>query len=310
MTKTPIKNLSQTIRSSIIDDYKLNYLTLDKLAEKYNYSNVAISNFLNSQKVNRRSLTDCHRKYSINENYFSKINTEEKAYFLGLLYADGYLNEKRHAISLQLQEKDRAILDTLNKSIGSSRPLLFINSKKYNPNSSNCYRLNITNKKITEDLLNIGIFQNKSLSLKFPSRKIISNRFLNHFIRGYFDGDGSQSLYFPKRNNRSNKSMQSDIKILSTIEFITEAIFRMQSVNSNLQFSVTKRFKDNINCYNLVVSGNAQVLEFMSYIYNKSSIYLNRKKQRFEEFKSIVASGKNCKAKQKLNLINTKAASV
>lgn len=304
MVKTPIKNLPNSVKSSIIRDYTVNSLTLNSLAKKYNYSNVALSNFLNSQKVTRRSLTDCHKKYLINENYFSIIDTEEKAYFLGLLYADGYLNEKRNTVSLQLQEKDKHILDLLNKSIESSRPLLFINSKKYNPNASNCYRLNISNKKITNDLLSIGIFQNKSLLLKFPTQKVITNNFLNHFIRGYFDGDGCQTLYFPVRKNRTQKSMQSDIKILSTIEFITEAISRMQSINPNLQFSITKRFKNNVNCYNLIVSGNAQVLEFMSFLYKKSYIYLHRKKDRFEKFKSIIANGKNCKAKQKLNLIN------
>lgn len=35
-----------------------------------------------------------YKKYYFNENYFESINTYEKAYVLGFIYADGYNREE------------------------------------------------------------------------------------------------------------------------------------------------------------------------------------------------------------------------
>ena len=47
----------------------------------------------------------------INKNFFNKIDTEEKAYFLGFLYADGYNNTDRNSVALSLKEDDKEILE-------------------------------------------------------------------------------------------------------------------------------------------------------------------------------------------------------
>ena len=44
-------------------------------------------------------------KYYRNSNIFEKIDTEEKAYWLGFLYADGYVDPERGEIILGLAEK-------------------------------------------------------------------------------------------------------------------------------------------------------------------------------------------------------------
>ncbi len=52
--------------------------------------------------------------YKINDYYFSDIDTEDKAYFLG---TDGYINDKRKYVYLTLQETDKDILEKFNKFI-------------------------------------------------------------------------------------------------------------------------------------------------------------------------------------------------
>src|SRR6185436_15958506 len=50
-------------------------------------------------------------KYSLNENYFNTVDTEDKAYFLGLFYADGYNRRKDGYCGIQLQSDDSYILE-------------------------------------------------------------------------------------------------------------------------------------------------------------------------------------------------------
>jgi hypothetical protein len=149
--------------------------------------------------------------YKIDENYFKCINTEDKSYFLGLIYADGYLNEKRGYMSLTLQEKDIDILEKFKHYIQTNKPLQFI--KRNEKNTQNQYRFLITRRKMINDLILLGVHQNKSFTC---NPNIINNwndEFIRHFIRGYYDGDGSLTFY------KSRNTFNSTINICCTKEF-------------------------------------------------------------------------------------------
>lgn len=122
------------------------------------------------------------RTYKVNENYFEKIDTPEKAYVLGFFYADGYNNQKIGVLEF-VQIKERLdILEQIRKQLSCN-----YNIKEYT--SGKC-TLNICSKKMSSDIANAGAVQNKSDLLEFPSEQIISKELIPHFIRGYFDGDG------------------------------------------------------------------------------------------------------------------------
>lgn len=60
-------------------------------------------------------------------------------------------------------------------------------------------RIQISSKTLTADLLKLGCTPRKSLTLKFPNDGIFkSNDLIRHFIRGYFDGDGSVFISMEK----------------------------------------------------------------------------------------------------------------
>lgn len=105
-------------------------------------------------------------RYHINENYFDCIDTQDKAYILGLFYADGYNNTKNNHIQLMLQEKDKNILVEILQKIDSDTPIRLV--KKYKEHHKNCYCFTICNKHMSQTLASLGMVSGKSLILTFP----------------------------------------------------------------------------------------------------------------------------------------------
>lgn len=144
------------------------------------------------------------RKYKINHNFFKNIDTEEKAYWLGFIAADGNVRSvvtdkiHRYTLSITLRESDRHHLEKF-------RDVLYRGDKpKITKNRSGCV-LEVSSKQNYYNLVNAGICDRKSLTLTFPT---IQNALLKHFIRGYFDGDGWISV--------ANKHRCLDIGMLGT----------------------------------------------------------------------------------------------
>ena len=203
------------------------------------------------------------RKYKLNENFFEKIDSEEKAYFLGLLYADGYINETLNMVDLTLHKQDKEILDKLIVYLyPQGRPLKIIRN--------DYIRLVINSKKIVEDLKLHGCFQKKTFKLEFP---IILNELIKHFIRGYFDGDGCITIDNKKTLN---------ISIVGTINFlnvIKQILCKECKLNNTVYDNRHPNRNNNIRA--LRYGGNIIMNRIYHYLYDNSIIYLTRKKNKF-----------------------------
>ena len=103
-------------------------------------------------------------KPNYDENYFENIDTPAKAYFLGLMYADGYISHTNYIrkdgtiricyiMSISLQEKDKTILEKFREELKRSNNLLYTKSFKSNPNRQPQYCLSISGKKIYDDYI-------------------------------------------------------------------------------------------------------------------------------------------------------------
>ena len=234
------------------------------------------------------------------KNYFEKINTEAKAYFLGLLYADGYnsLYETGGHIALTLQEKDKEILEMFLKELKSNSTLKFLNLSEKNPNQSNCYQLAIYSKKICEDLTKLGCMRAKTALLQYPTSDIVPNELIRHFIRGYFDGDGciwngkrkEMLVSDSKHKDGFRKRIVHNVKfqITGNLNFIDKLQdkfielfnFKKNKLNtSKSKFYVTMEY-----------SGRKQIKTIYDYFYIDSSFYIKRKKEKFEEIINFCAS--------------------
>lgn len=120
-----------------------------------------------------------------NRNIFNKIDNEEKAYWLGFIVADGYLNINKHMLRIKLGNRDRSHLIKFIKFIGGNEEML--KSEIHSETGNENFYVSLYSKEVMNDLLSLGIEQAKSGKEKVCN---IDKKYYRDFIRGLWDGDG------------------------------------------------------------------------------------------------------------------------
>lgn len=197
-----------------------------------------------------------------NENYFDVIDTSEKAYWLGFLYADGAVSSgSKNTVELSLKASDVKHLQKFRECLG------FAEDKHIFQDDIRC-RISVTNKHLKESLINLGCTPRKSLTLTFPTEQQVTNNLLFDFIRGYIDGDGSVMIG-KDHNGIYNKPRLS---LLGTEEFLEGLLQRTQWRQCKIQHPS--------NAYCIEWSGN-YVLNYLDQLYLNASLYLDRKYEKY-----------------------------
>jgi hypothetical protein len=216
------------------------------------------------------------RKFTLDENYFEIINTKNKAYIIGFIYADGSIND--NCLSIIIKESDIEILKFIKKELNYGGD---IKSFIHKTNGNKYVRLSIYSKKIVGDLSKIGIIKNKTyLSNSLPK---INDILFSDMLRGFFDGDGS--IYYAKRLNR--KQEEYTISFSSNkfvLEEIKEKLLTISISSSNIRY----RHKDSLFSGCLEIRGNVNIEKFEKYIYHDSCFYLTRKYNLFLNFNEML----------------------
>ena len=195
-------------------------------------------------------------KYTINSHFFDKWS-KEMAYVLGWFFSDGCVHNKCLCCSIHLHKKDTEILEKIKDLMQSNYPLYF-------QNQSVNFRFH--DYILHSTLINLGCIPRKSLIVDFPNVPI---KYLSHFVRGYFDGDGS--IYFNKPNTLK-------VRIVGSKLFIEKLQYFLENL-LNIRFNKTHTNRDfySFECY----GDNARNL--CKWIYNHSGeLYLKRKRDRFD----------------------------
>lgn len=278
--------MQKTKRNRQIDQQIINLynsgLSTYEVAEKIKCSQTCVLNCLKQNNITRRSTSSYNTKYITNYNFFDKIDNEQNAYFLGLLYADGNVyvkNNHSYEVSIQLQESDKLILEKLRDYLCKNLLLKQIINKK---NGKLHYLLKINSKELCINLINLGCIPDKSLKLKFPE---IKKQYIVHFIRGYFDGDGSLYSKKPSKTGHVNYGWQ----ITSTFNFcnyVKNYLLKM-GIHSSMRLAC----KTNTITYTLSVGGNKQVKKLLDWIYLGANIYLDRKHDKYVKLKTLLMEG-------------------
>lgn len=220
------------------------------------------------------------RKHKFDYDYFSKINTKEKAYIFGLSLADGSVNEKTNQFKLKLT--DIELVEKVAKEIKYSGPLYdeIKSSSKHKATKT----LVLTSKKIVSDLVKNGCVQNKTKNLAGVN---INSRLMSHFIRGYFDGDGC--IWSGMHSNKIN--YMAEVKMIGTIKFCTYLKERLSVNGIYSQITKDKRICDEV--VNIVIRRKEDVIRFYNFIYKENGILLKRKKDKFQNYFNNIGYGFN-----------------
>lgn len=218
-----------------------------------------------SLNVDRANLIR-HRRYNFNVDYFTEIDTEEKAYWLGFLCADGCITDKM--IKLELQASDKHHIEKFLIAVNAKNKKL-----KYRKDV-NSYLTYLNSVKMVDDLKGLGCTPRKTFVLKFPTAEQVPLPLLNHFMRGYFDGDGCVYV-------RSKVSGVNRFTVTGNINFILEYkknLFNAIDKHNDvlLQNTASAEIKT------LALGGNTQIKKIYDFLYMNATIYLERKKEKFE----------------------------
>ena len=266
-----IRAVCSTTVNEIISDYS-NNIRNNEICKKYSLHRATIQKILIDNGIQLKSLKETSRKHTlVNENYFENIDCEEKAYILGLLYADGYIN--KNGFGITLVETDVDILEKLSiifydKLVLNYKPERILKSKYI---SKPQYVLNIASNKMKNDLIKLGCVPSKTFKIQLP--KLGDENMYRHFIRGYFDGDGG--ICIPTKHPEN-----ITITITSNIQFCNQ-LSKLVVKKLNVNMKTYIRFRD-VGGNRL--TGKNQIKTFLDWIYKDASIYLERKYLKYKNY--------------------------
>lgn len=219
-----------------------------KIAEKFNCSNKTIGRLLKKENIESRG----NRKIFFNEDIFNEINTAEKAYWIGFITADGYINEDRGFLAIKLQYEDIDHLKKFAKFVDCSEDNIKI--EYHNITGKPLCRINLNSRKLVDSLVRLNIRQCKSTNEHVVP---VPDEYIRDYIRGIIDGDG----HIDKKR----------IDICNSIEILT---YIKNYLNEKCYTTIGK-ICNHCNTYRIFICKNREIA--LKFLYYDNCICLNRK---------------------------------
>lgn len=255
----------------IIEMYN-NGLTLKNISDHFGFKSYGpIRNVLLENGFNLKlRIGSNNRLRKLDESFFDNIDSEEKAYILGWIISDGYVNDYKLSFCI----KDLDILELIKCSIKSEHKI--INSIYYDKRTEKKYQryiLQITSKKLVKSLNLLGVTQNKSFIVKLPK---ISMDLRRHLLRGIFDGDG----YIGIGTKNSIKYPRFSIIITQNMYYDIEEIFNSIGVKLLKSYLVAEKNGDKV--LKIHIYRKEDLIKIYHFLYDDCSLKLERKYNKYK----------------------------
>lgn len=250
------------LEASIVISLYQEGLSERSIAEKLGCSRSPVKKILEDNEITKRP-SGGHALYAIDSEFFSRIDSEAKAYILGLFYADAHFRTTRpKRVRLSLVETDKELLDQVAIELRTDKPIYYIPPSVGRYSTLGQYSLDVLNTKMIGDLDKIGM-SNRS---KFPD---IPKELHRHFIRGYFDGDGCISI-----GSRVGNYEMFIMAPLTMVESMSKIMLK-----TDLHMSSPQHAKSGM--YKIRISGAKNIAKVHEFLYNEATIFLARKYDKF-----------------------------
>lgn len=221
----------------------------------------------------------------IRHDFFEKIETELQAYLLGFYAADGNINEKRKTFRIHLQKRDSELV-YLYKDIISPDARVFTVSEHQTTGRNGMvvtahesFGVDITSAKLCNDLVDLGIGYGKSYSeLHIPE---MPQELIRHFIRGYFDGDGSFVGSVVKPKDRPNYGVRMCMSIIAKKPTILNEFIKFFA---DYGLIINLNYLKRDNAYRFTTSSKKVCRAIYHLLYDNANFYLSRKFEKFSYY--------------------------
>lgn len=238
------------------------------IAGFYGVNPSSITRLLAKRGVNRRSPRDARQHYKIDKGFFQALDTEQKAYWLGFLFADGSVSDKtgKSLVRVGLTAKDINHLENLRGALATDVPIYTWTTKSGKP----CASLTLCCREMTDSLQAYGLGVGKARTFSFPD---LPDHLVRHFVRGYIDGDGC----FHCKPHKTDRYLVCRMHVIANKAFL-----------ENLQIILAKfcdlnltKFRPTLSAdfFVLQYGGRRQVARIASYLYEGATIWLPRKRE-------------------------------
>lgn len=249
-----------------------------KIATEFGSSHKTILSILRKLDIPVKKVGN--RCKAVNENFFERIDTEAKAYYLGLLYADGCIKDTpsnyQKKLYISLQWEDRYILEKFINRIELDNSVRF--KVRDQPQRKDQGTVSISSDKLCNDLIRLGCVPRKSLVLQFPADNLIPINLMNHFCRGLFDGDGCIT-----GNKKFTFSFTGTESVCSGLQ---SQLMRFVELNKTKLTPIKSQFLLNY-------SGNINCRKLYNFLYCDATLFLARKEEKFRKLFDMPTKIKN-----------------
>lgn len=261
-------------RNTIIEAakyYSDNQISIINCAKKFKIGKNTLYNYL---KENNSIKNDKNYQKDItyDKNFFDSIDSEEKAYWLGFIMADGYTkldkNNNPAQTTIEISKKDINLLDAFKKSIKSNYIIRERSRTTVTGKISEVCSITISSHHLTKQLVSYGVVPNKTY-IGFINEEIFGDNeeLIFHYLRGYSDGDGTIN------KNKGNYVFKLVIRSKSILNTITNWIKKYCNIDPKITIWE--------NTYRLNIQNKKDYFIFLEKLYKNANIYLDRKYQNY-----------------------------
>lgn len=263
------KIITEELKKEIIEFYQSYPMAIKTVCEKFNLSSPTVGKILKDIPRYPKALIFSP---NLKEDFFDEIDTEEKAYFLGLMISDGNVfndeTGRQASISITLDSNDEYILNTFRDALCASTSI--------SHDGRGCSQIAVRSNKLAESLAQYGVVPRKSHVTYLPLN--IPKEMFSHLIRGIFDGDGSIQAHQHGTRFLHGFSFCGSHRLMQDIVDFFQKYLKLMGAISVYDYK-DKELSD------FKLQTVQDMYTFGEWMYKDASIYLKRKRDKYLEFK-------------------------